>query len=148
MGDDDGEVTAIEVDRHEQKQQREAGDHLRHDQGRIDHGGEWQAAAEAESGQSHRCHGAEHGRKRRRDGGDAERGERRVGHGAIFDERRVPARRPAAPNRHEPRGIERIDHEYRDRRIEKSKPQYEREEIRDRQAPHWRPSISRACKCW
>ena len=41
----------------------------------------------------------------------------------------VPARRPAAPNGDEPRGVERIDHQDDDRQIEEGQPQRDRADI-------------------
>ena len=59
--DRDGPEAAFDVDRHEQQQQRQPGDHLGHDQRRVDHAGEQGTAAKAaEPHQRDRRKRAEH----------------------------------------------------------------------------------------
>src|SRR6202011_2727720 len=41
----------------------------------------------------------------------------------------IPAQRPAAPHRDQPRGVERIDHEDHDRQVQKCKAQRERDRV-------------------
>ena len=46
---------------------------------------------------------------------------------------RVPAQRPAAPHRDQPRGVERIDHQDHDRQIQERQPQRQRGGVEGRQ---------------
>ena len=46
----------------------------------------------------------------------------------------IPAQRPAAPHRHQPRGVEGIDHQDHDRQIQERKPQRQRGDIEAGQA--------------
>ena len=55
-------------------------------------------------------------------------------------QRDVPARRPAAPDRDQPRGVERIDHQDRDRQIEERKAERDRGDVEDRGLAHQRSS--------
>ena len=73
MGDGDGPKAAVDLDRDEQEEQREPGDHLRHHQRRIDEAGEQDAPAEAASARErHRGQRAEDGRGGRGEERDAQ----------------------------------------------------------------------------
>ena len=48
--------------------------------------------------------------------------QRRLQHGAIMEEFAVPAQRPAAPHRDQPRSVEGVDHEDDDRQYRNAKP--------------------------
>src|SRR4051794_26734183 len=62
----------------------------------------------------------------------------------------VPAQRPAAPNRDQPRVVEGIDHQDQNRQIEKRQPKRQRHDIegRDfvRRTRHY-PGLSSSCRC-
>jgi hypothetical protein len=47
----------------------------------------------------------------------------------IIDEFDIPMHRPAAPDRHETRGVERIDHQNDDRQIQEGDAEDDRREI-------------------
>ena len=84
--------------------------------------------------QRHRGERAEQRRNRRRDRRYPQAHQGRLHHGAVVEEFAVPAQRPAAPHRDQPRGVERIDHEDHDRQIQKRKPERQRDDIERRQS--------------
>src|SRR4029077_158974 len=67
-----------------------------------------------------------------RDGGDTQTHPGRIQHGAVIEEFGVPAQRPAAPHRHQPRGVEGVDDEDDDRQVQKPQPKRQRGDVEPR----------------
>src|SRR5262249_42384421 len=77
---------------------------------------------------------------RRRHRRDAYAHPGRLDHGLIVEELMVPAQRPAAPHRHQPRCVEGIDHEDHDRQIQEPEPERQRGDVEAGQ-----PGLSHQC---
>ena len=79
-----------------------------------------------------------------------ERGDAGREHGAVVEQRDVPARRPAAPHRDQPRCVERIDHQDHDRHVEEGEAERERGEVGAARAARIVSAlpIARVCSCW
>ena len=107
---------------HEQKQQRETGDHVRHNQRGGDHKGEAVRTAKTPETHHHqrgdRAQHRRHGRRQRRNG---QAQPHRAHHRIIVEQLAVPARRPACPDRHQLRAVKRVDHQHQHRRIQEGK---------------------------
>src|SRR5205814_1130505 len=128
-------------------QQGEAEDHFRHDERRHQHKAEDEPAAKpAKAVHRKTGGGAENERDRRCHDRDFEAGERRVAVFLVLDERAVPARREPAPDRHEPRAVEGINDEQRDRQVQKREPEEERAEAKQAAAARDHAAASRSRK--
>ncbi len=134
MRDGDGPKAAIEPDRDEQQQQGEPGDHLRHHQRRVEQPGEQQPAAEPPAARErHRRERAQDRGRRSRNQRHAHRYPGRFQHRAVGEKLAIPCERPAAPHGHQPRSIERIDHQDRDRKIEEGEAERRAHQVEARE---------------
>ncbi len=124
MSDDDRPEAAVHIERDEQQQQRQPGDHFWHHQRSVDHAGKQQPPAKP----SHARQGdgrerAEHGCGGCRQEGDTEADPGGAEYRLVVQQLAIPYERPSTPDRDKPRGIERVDHQNDDRQVEKRKPQ-------------------------
>lgn len=128
MGHDHGPESAGNVERDEQQQQRQAGDDLGHDQRRVDHGGEDEASPETpEAGEGYGGAGSHYGRQKRGHEGHAKAHPGGGDELVVFEKRDIPVRGEPAPDRDKPRGVEAVDHQQRDRRIEEAEAKEQRQ---------------------
>ncbi|MNR13351.1 hypothetical protein D3C85_1297540 [compost metagenome] len=125
---------------HEQQQQRQTGDHLRHDQGRRHQATEQGPATEVRYPGQHE--GGRGPQRHRGDGGvagDLQGAQHRAYQLLVLEQAEVPLQRPASPHRHQLGGVEGVDHHDQHGQVDKQQPQPQHQ-LGKTEAPHTLPS--------
>src|SRR5207244_1214156 len=89
----------------------------------------------------------EHQRDAGRHHGDFEAGQRGGAELVVLQQDAIPARRPPAPDRHQPRGVERIGDEDGDRQVKKAEAERQRAETKDSAAAPTHHAARSARRC-